>query len=546
MIGTIRKHSKLLWGIIIPILIISLFMFFLPHGSTSGRAGGNYGSIYGKKITQQEYVDARNEFRLFYFFHYGTWPDKANVSATEVERETYVRLLIIAKAQDLGIHVGVDAAATAASQMLRSLGRDGQIVTPAIFASQVLQPAGLTMADFQNFARNDVAIQQLVQTLGQPGELVTPQEAAAAYTRERQELSAQIVYFSASNYLSSTMVTPAGLGTFYTNYLAAYRLPERSQINYVEFGVSNYLAQSKAEWAKTNLEENVDAYYRQNASQYADAKTPEEAKAKVREQLIRQRALFDARAVANDFAAAVFKLEPARAENLATAAKQQGLTLKTTAPFTAEAGPQEFTAPEDFSKTVAGLSSDEPFANPIIGPDGVYVIALARQIPSEIPPFEQIRARVMHDYQMQQALTLAREAGTNFGYKLTVSLAAGKSFSDACAANKFQPQTLPPFSLNTREMPELGGRLELNQLKQAAFTTQIGHASNFEETGDGGFILFVQSQLPVDTSVMHAELPQFTAALRRQRENEAFQEWLNGEANRELRDVPFAKQAMAQ
>jgi hypothetical protein len=547
MIGTIRKHSKLLWGIIIPILIISLFMFFLPHGSTGGMAGGKYGSIYGREITAQQYQGALNEFQLFYLFHYGSWPKKANVSEMEMERETYVRLLLIAKADDLGIHVGVDAAATAASQMLRSLGRDGQTMTPEIFASQILQPEGLTMVDFQNFARHDIVIQQLVQTLGQPGQLVTPQEVAAAYVRERQPLSAQMVYFGASNYLANVTVTPDGLGVFYTNNQGQFSLPDRVQLDYVAFGVSNYLAQSKAEWAKTNFDTQIDGVYAQyGAKAFPDAKTPDEAKAKIREEMIRDRALADAHTVANAFAAAVFKIDPARAENLTTVAKQQGLAVQTTAPFAASAGPQEFTVPESFPKTVAGLTADEPFANPIVGQDGVYVIALAKQIPSEIPPLDQIRERVTQDYQMQQAIALAREAGTNFGYKLMVNLVGGKSFEAACADSKLQAQTLPPFSLSTSELPELGGRVELNQLKQIAFTTPVGHASNFEETGDGGFFLFVQSQLPVDPTAMRADLPQFTAQLRRARENEAFQEWLNTEANRELHDMPFAKQAMAQ
>ena len=39
--------------------------------------------------------------------------------------------------------------------------------------------------------------------MGLTGELITPQEAAAVYQREHQELSAQIVFFSASNYLAS-------------------------------------------------------------------------------------------------------------------------------------------------------------------------------------------------------------------------------------------------------------------------------------------------------------------------------------------------------
>ena len=147
---------------------------------------------------------------------------------------------------------------------------------------------------------------------------------------------------------------------------------------------------------------------------------------------------------------------------------------------------------------------------------------------------------------MQQATTLAREAGTNFFIKLTVSMAAGKSFAATCAADGLQPQVLPPFSISTRELPALGDRAELNQVKQAAFTTAVGHTSNFQETSDGGFILFVESQLPVDQAVMNADLPQFTESLRRSRENEAFNEWLRTEAGRALRDTPVARQQASQ
>jgi hypothetical protein len=146
---------------------------------------------------------------------------------------------------------------------------------------------------------------------------------------------------------------------------------------------------------------------------------------------------------------------------------------------------------------------------------------------------------------MQQATVLVREAGTNAYIRLTVALAGGKSFAAACAAAGLQPQPLPPFSISTTELPALAGRAELNQVKQAAFTTAAGHISNFVETDDGGFILFVQSQLPVDQSVMNAELPQFVETLRRNRENEAFQTWLNVEANRTLGSMPFARRQAA-
>ena len=553
MIGTIRKHSKVLWWIII-IAVIITFVFWGASPSSVGKGGGrnsgDFGTINGKKITQAAYVGALNEFKLFYLFHYGVWPDKkSSVSETDMEREAYIRLLLTQKADELGIHVGEEAVAAMAGQMLRSLGRNGQTVTMEAFVKQVLAPQNLTVADFESFVRHDLYIQQLVQALGLSGAFVTPQEAAGVYQREHQELSAQIVYFPATNYFASVKVTPEAIAQFYTNYLAAYRLPDRLQVSYVTFNVSNFLAQSEAEWAKTNFSVQIDQAYLQNGAQIAqmfpEAKTPAEAKAKIRETMIAQRAFGMARAEVNEFAGAVFKLEPASAGNLAVVAKQKGLTVHVTSPFSAADGPKEFAAPEGFVKTAFGLTPDAPFANPIMGNDTIYVIALAKQLPSEIPPLAEIRDRVTLNYKFQEARLLAVRAGTNFVHTLAVSLAAGKSFSAASVAAGLQPQVLPPFSLSTRELPQLGELAELNQVKQAAFTTPIGQASAFQPNNIGGFVLFVQSQLPVDQSVMNAELPQFITALRRARENEAFNEWLQLEANRALTDTPLARRADA-
>ena len=81
-------------------------------------------------------------------------------------------------------------------------------------------------------------------------------------------------------------------------------------------------------------------------------------------------------------------------ENLATVAKQKGLTVRLTAPFASAYGPEEFDAPPEFTKTAFELTPDEPLAGPVAGPDAVYIIALIKQLPSEIPAFDQIRARV--------------------------------------------------------------------------------------------------------------------------------------------------------
>ena len=542
MIGTIRKHSKWLWWVIAALTIISFIGWNVAPASRNNGGGGSsgMGMMYGRPITQQDYLDARSDFFLFYFFRNHEWPDRnSNIKSQELEQQIYLRMMLTKKAESLEIVPTDEAAGKMGAEMLRSLTRDGQLYPMQEFVSRYLAPENLTESDFEHFARNSVAIEQLAQVLGLAGALVTPQEAVAAYQNEHQQVSAQIVFFSASNYLSQVAAAPATVAQFYTNYLTQYQLPDRRQVNYVEFNLTNYLAQSKAEWAKTNFEENVNATFAQyGMSAFPEAKTADDAKAIIREDLIRQRALLlDAKAQANSFAKTVFNMSPVRPENLADAAKQAGLTVHLTEPFSGFTGSGESALPADFIKKAFELSSDEPVAGPVAGPTAFYVMALVKELPSEIPPLDQIRDRVTQDYRMMQATELAQRAGTNFAPALIGQLAAGHNFASTCIAAGLQPVALPLFSLSTEELPALGNRAGLQQVKQALFSTPSGQASGFEPTEDGGFIVYVQSRSPVDSATVSADLPQFMATLRRQRQSEAFDQWWQAEANRQFRNI---------
>jgi len=535
MIGTIRKHSNWLWY---PIIIATIITFVLWGASqalfgTRG-SGGNLGAVYGKKVTPEQYLSAKKDFYLSYWFSSGHWPEDAAMSPTEMEQQVYLSLMLTQKAQQLGIHVSEDAAATSAAERLAALGRNGQTVTLDALVDQALAPKGFTAPDFEDYIRHDLMIHQLVQSMGLSGELITPQEARAAYQRENEELACQAVFFSASNYLSAVSATPAVVGQFYTNYQAQYRLPDRVQINYVVYSVSNYLAQSRAEWAKTNLTDNVDAYLHKVGDNYRGSKNADEARAKITEELVEARARADAKKDANELAAAAFNLDPVKPENLATVANQKGLILHQTAPFAKTTGPEEIEGAVNFTKAAFELTSDSPLAGPITDGDGIYVIALGKSLPSEIPSYDQIRFQVAMDYERREATLLAQRSGSAFYQTLTNQIAAGHSFAAVAVGAGHPAEVLPPFSINTQELPELGDRASLGQVKQAAFTTAPGKPSGFIPTSDGGFILLVQSRLPVDQAKLAADLPQFTQSLRRSREGEAFNQWLQAEASANL------------
>jgi hypothetical protein len=541
MIGTIRKHTGWLWAVIITATIISFIYWGAGPSRMNGGGGGsanNFGTVYGKKVTSDEFFNAKKDFLLNYYFRSGTWPDNTTFPAAQLEQEIYGNLMVSKKAEKLGIHVSEDEVAIGASQRLQSMSRDGTAVPLDALVTRVLTPNGFTAADFESYIRHELVIQQLIQTLGLPGVLITPQEATAAYQHDHEELSSQVVFFSLTNYIAQVKVTPEILSQFYTNYQAAYRLPDQVQVNYVVFDATNYLAQSKAEWAKTNFTDIVEGNFQKVGETYKGSKSPAEARAKITDELVDARALADAKKDAYDFANQVFAAEPtngaATPAVLTAVASQLKLSVHQTSPFSKDTGPLEIENATHFTKAAFELTPDVPISEPVVEGDLVYVLALAKSVPSHVPAYEEIRFRVSNDYQQREASVMAQRAGASFYHLLTNQLASGHSFAAACVGLGRQPEPLPPISIGTEQLPELGEHASLGQIKQVAFTTPVGKSSPFEPTADGGFILFVQSKQPVDASKLAADLPQFTLGLRRQRENEAFGQWYQTEANSAL------------
>ena len=533
-----------MWIVIITVVIIS-FVFWGSQSSRmdSSRGPADLGTINGQKISINDYRDAQSEVYLRYFLSSGEWPDRAaKTQGFDVDRETYFRLLLVQKQNELGIHIGSEAVAKTAGDILRSINR-GNSVPLDVFAKQVLQPKGLKLEDFERFIRHDLGIQQLVGVAGLGGNLVTPEEVRALYAREHEEMSVQAVFFAASNYVSSATPASAEVGQFYTNQMARYRLPDRVTVSYVAFLATNYLTQAQAELAQiTNLSERVDAAYEQVGTNYfLEAKTPAEKKEKIRELMLTERALVAARKAANEFATQLFTNEPVRVEHLTALAKANNLTVAVTAPFSREETPPGLGVRANFTKVAYDLTAEEPVSPPITGEDAVYVIALDKKLPSEIPPLEQIRAEVTRDYSFVESVIAARKAGTEFYETATNGLAAGKTFSALCAAANLRPVLPPPLSLSTRSLPDIENRVNLNLFKQAAFTTPPGKLSQFMPDNDGGFLVFVQSKLPLDETKLKADLPAFTRAVQQNRRNEAFNEWFRREAERGLRDTPIAR-----
>lgn len=559
MFGTIRRHQTWLWVVIITLTVIAFVVYFSPYQRVSPGLGGegSLGTIAGKPVTLPDYRAAEAEVYLNYFLARGRWPDRdpeAKQMNFDLQREVYFRLMLIAKQREAGIHVAQEAVNRLAAEILSSSTRGG-IRTSEEFArvmndfeKRVLNERGLTRVDFERFLRHELGTQQLATTLGVTGRLITPQEAEALFRREHEQMQVEAVFLHASNFLAQVTVTPEGVSDFYTNYRAAYRLPDRVQVRYVKFELTNFLAQADEQMATiTNLNEQLEAeYLRRGTNAFPAGTSPEEARAQLKDEMRRGIALTKARNEAAKLLDELLNLDPLRAENLEALAAKRQLEVRDSSVFDRETGPAGLNVPATFINDAFKLSELTPIVErPIVAEDGVYVVVLKAKYPSEFQELEAIRDRVTADYRFLQAVQLARAAGSNLVAKLAEARAAGQPFSNVMAAAGFSVVPLPAFSLATRFLPEADQHgVNLGLLQEVAYRTPPGQTSELIATRDGGFVLHSLGRSPVSEEQVQKELPGFLSFLRQTRANEAFNDWFRRQASELLRDTPLARALM--
>lgn len=566
MFGTIRKHQTWLWVFLVFVMSVGLVALYIqnPFDNAGGAPRGavDLGSINGNPIDPTAYLKAEKEVRLTYYLQTGKWPGNDEAATRMMERETISRVFLIQKLKEMNIRASSKAAAMMAQEQLRDFSY-------ATFQKDILEPNGLTSADYERLVNNETGIRQLISAASVTARLVTPDEAEVLWRKENQELSAQLAVFWTSNYLDKVTITNGAIGAFYTNRMGLYRVPERLTVSYVAFAASNYLSEADSKLAKvTNLNELVtDHYFRGKGGTNAWTDTnglplsEVAAKEKIKEEFRNSEALLAARRAAAEFGNELISQANANsAANLDKLAAAKGLQVHITKPFDRASGLEEFEHEESILRTEDG--APEPFkevfrekalalteAQPvnfsgIPGKHAVYMMALKGKVPSELQPLDKIQDKVKADYKSFMAFDLVLKTSQAFHTNLTNGLTLKKPFADLCAAEKVKVIDLPPFGPATRSITNLDPRISLRLLQNVGNDLEVGTASPVLQAtppNEGRIILYARARPPVDEAKLKQELPDFIKQLRLYRQNEAFQQWFRRQT--ELAKVSLPKRS---
>ena len=141
------------------------------------------------------------------------------------------------------------------------------------------EPQGISVAQFEEFAKHELGREHLQSVYGMSGALLTPGEATDIYRYENDSFQTQIALFASSNYLSQVKVTDQAVGQFYTNNTPDYYLPPRVQVSYVHLNVTNFFADADQEMTKiTNLTQILDAQYYRRTNDFKNMSRDEAIK----------------------------------------------------------------------------------------------------------------------------------------------------------------------------------------------------------------------------------------------------------------------------
>lgn len=534
MYATFRKHQKALLAIASGAVIVSFVIYFNPAQSgLSGLTSANFGRLYGRPLRREEVVAFDRMAALGARLRFGESPDGAEARQAGYEhgRDMYQRLFFNEKFHQLGITVGSDEVGAWVRQNL-SDPKTGKLDYEA-FLDRSVKRFGFTEQQFVDFVRYEIALGHLMDVVGVAGELVTPGEAEAEFRRRNEQALASAVFFSSSNYVSQVAVDPGAVAQFFTNRLAAYRIPVRWVVSYVRWDATNHFAEAEASMtrqpgfsnslAKFYADRGPEAFHDTNGN----VMTHDAAIAAIRKQAIGAASLEIAAADARKFANELYAIEPSKASNLAELAAKKGMVAHQSAPFGEFGRPAEF---EDAPvvKQAVKLSPEQPFSRPIAGTRGVYLIALVGRLPSETPAFDTVRARVAEDFRRARSQDLARAAGEAFA-AAAKAVGPQRTFEAIAAEQRVTVTKFQPFSLVSESLPEAGGRASVSLIKDTVFELKPGAASSFVSSSDGGFVAYLDRFQPVSDGIVKAALNGFLEEERRERRNTVFNAWFTAE-----------------
>jgi peptidyl-prolyl cis-trans isomerase D len=541
---TFQHHFRLIFAVL---LIGMVIPFVFTIGSTPGigraersAAGRDFfgHNLLSPSQTQELMGDTRLSAELQY---------TSNVSADQLQFYMFQRVAAQHLADEL--HLPAPSSEDIA-EFIKTLhifaGPDGQfdVTHYNAFRNSLKANSSVTEGDILRVLSDDVRMIKLQRLMAGPG-YVLPGDIKDLLQRADTAWTISTVTTDYAGYSPDTKPTDAEIAKFFTDNSFRYTVPPRVVVDCVRFPAEDFTA------GIVPTEAELRAYYDANPSKFpkpAAAKAPavkadpdaDFAKVRPMVQVMLSIELAKSKAVkaASDLAYALYEGKVTRA-SLDSFLAGRKLKAEGLAPFTAEAGPSEFSGSHEIATAAFELNADRFYSEGIPSPTGAVVLIWKQLLPSHLPALSEIRDRVVADATDNQKRIRFVEFGRSLKAGIERCLKAGEPFDkaaqEAAGSVKVTVKSYPPFKL--RDQPK--------DIDEAVFglldRLDKGSVSDMEATADKGVLVYAADKKPPvenETNPLYAQVKaQLADSFARTDTTSALHEVLDAELKRTDRTV---------
>lgn len=241
---------------------------------------------------------------------------------------------------------------------------------------------------------------------------------------------------------------------------------------------------------------------------------PDTAKEEIRKKLTEEKARFLAYEKAETVYETIFD-----GDDLAQVAANRNLTLKTTAYFARQQGPEDVGNRSKFAEVAFALS-DMQISEIQDFENGYYIIQMVDKIPEQIPELKAVEAAVRVDVTREKQTQKALAEATAF----LDAVKSGKSFSDQCRRYDVKLESTDFFKRN-EPIPDIGYEPDI--------TTAVFRLSEKQPLPDaavkgskGYFVITLKQRKEPEIDVFNKEKTGITDYLVQMKRQKAFRSWL--------------------
>jgi len=505
MIKILRKHRQWLM-IVIAILALPFCIYFVKTDYSAMRPD-QFAQIYGRKVSL---VEARRDARLLDLAGaLGMSSLRQDLSAGATSQgEAYGQFtlnLIILRHE--AARLGIRPTGSEIVDLVRNLpafrgpsGFDPKKYEE--FAANALGPNGLTEAQIEELARDELCLNRIKQLLSS-GVSIPESESKSDYEQLHGKNFVSVIRLHAADFSKDVKVSDDDIQKYYEAHKGELKTEEKRKVELVRLSLSE-------EQKKLSGKERIDALQK-----LADR--------------------------ANDFTQAV--LEKGADFHQVTAKFQ--LPVEATGEFAASAPDPKLKSDPQLGQTAFRLIAQEPNSDPIQALDGFCVLHLAGIVEARPLTLEEAKPKIVDALKAAREREMVSAKGAKASQDLREGLKGGKPLSSALEAANVKAEKLEPFTLaDDADVKNPGDQLknkspDMIAIKNAVSQIQPGEVSDFFPSDDSGMIVLLEKREPPDPAKYQQGKAEFDQQYLKNKRQIVFYEWLRD--RQRAADVQIAK-----